>query len=1264
MNGKIFCIFMIVTSSLYSQILIQGRPIADYIANTGVFEENQTRPHAPIAPFEKVENALTNDWSRSPWVISLNGVWKFQWHETPAQASWTFFESGVDVRSWDEIDVPSNWQMQGFGDPMFRNINHPFPADPPNPPSGYNPTGSYRRSFTVPDGWEKRRIMLYFEGVKSAAFIWVNGHYAGYNEGGMEPAEFEVTGMIHPGENQLAVQVLRFADATYLEDQDMWRLSGIYRPVYLLAMPEIYIRDYYVTTDLDSLYQDADLHIAMDVMNYTGQQVSSYAVACELYDTEGRLVRTLEQRVGTLDHRQGRTLDFHGTIGNPSKWSAEKPNLYVLVLSLRDQLGRVIHTYAQGVGFREVEVRDQALWINGVPVKLNGVCSHVHHPVTGRTMDVETMRRDLILMKQFNINCVRTSHYPQNREYYDLADRLGMYVIDETNDEAHCTPWMADDPDWRAMYLDRASKMVCRDRNHASVIIWSAGNESGDGANICDLIAEGKRIDPSRPAWLYGGNNDYYPGVGPMDCEDIVGPRYPTPVELETGIAQSDDPRPSFMDEYGAVTGNGGGMFDEFWEVIRAYPRTIGGAVWDWVSPSVQMNWIVTPDQSPCGNDGAIMGRHALVPGPFGKALELSGHDAWVEIYRAPELDCTGEALTLSLRVKPKAWDGPESFLTKGNWQFGLRQPVPDSLEFYLTTHRRVSVKAKVPGNWTGFWHRLTATYNGEMMRLTVDDQSAAVCPQNGPIVHTIFPINLGRNCETDDQDFTGMMSNAQFDRVAVFDRAVPDSEMTQAGPEDARLWLDFESEKILMPFYSTGIGGRTYGLIWADRRPQPELYQLKKSGQPVTVRAVDPGDGRFQVTNWHHFTHLNELSGTWELTSNGKMIKKGTLDLDLAPLASGIIELPVSGFHSKPGVQSCLTLSWTLPAGTAWADAGHEVAFEQFEMPADRHRRNRKVKNIPGFHAVESDTGVMILGKGFKYIFSKKIGGLISFRFKGQELIREGPHMNAWRAPLANDLDRWTFGRANTGLFHPAMSGFAVNGFMAAGLDRIEHVVDRFEIEDQTEAIQILIRTHAAAPGTDAAFGNRYVYVVQPSGDMVLTHTITPEGSMPNWLPKLGLRMVLNRTLRQWIYLGRGPFENYPDRKTGAKIGLWKTTVDDAYVPYLIPQDHANRSDVTWTAFSNESVGLFIQAEEPLNVSAHIWDEDNLSRAFYIPQLRVFDGITVHIDPRVSGVGCTAVSVLEPYRVRPEELTYTIRMKPFDVQKTRVTDLGREPVR
>ena len=359
----------------------------------------------------------------------------------------------------------------------------------------------------------------------------------------------------------------------------MWRLSGIYRDVYLMATPRVHVRDFFVTTDLDEDYRDARAEDRGrgEPLRRRGAPRGTGSAPRSIRRRDDAGPRALRERDALDPARAARSRPASRAASSlPRLWSAEHPHLYRLVLELVGPDGEVGEILGARVGFREMEIRDQAFFVNGRSVKLNAVNTHVHHPDTGRTMDVATMREDLVLMKRFNVNAVRTSHYPPNPEYLDLADVLGVYVIDEAGDEAHSTTFLSERPEWRAAYVDRGRKMVHRDRNHPSVVIWSAGNESGSGDNICALIAEGKRLDPTR-AWLYGGNNDYFPSNDPLDCEDIVGPRYPIPFELKTWIGQvpaSVDPRPSFMDEYAAATGNSLGGMDEYWEVIRAYPRT------------------------------------------------------------------------------------------------------------------------------------------------------------------------------------------------------------------------------------------------------------------------------------------------------------------------------------------------------------------------------------------------------------------------------------------------------------------------------------------------------------------------------------------------------------------------------------------------------------------------------------------------------------------------------------------------------------------
>jgi beta-galactosidase len=1236
-----------------------------------VFQRGQLPPHATLVPYPTVDDALAG--AGSPWLQTLNGRWRFHWATTPAEAPAGFERPDFDASAWDEIQVPGTWQLQGFGHPVFRNIAHPFPADPPRVPAHYNPTGSYRRGFEIPEAWADRRILLHFEGVQAASRVFVNGEEAGYHEGGMEPSEYDVTGLVRAGANTLAVRVLRFADSTYLEDQDMWRLSGIFRDVYLMARPTTYLRDFAVVTDLDADYVDATLRVGAAVRNDGVRAREAVRLRGRLFRQGAPAVEAWESAASDVGHGETPFV-LEVAVPSPALWSAEHPSLYELTLELLGPADEVLEVVSARVGFREVEVRDQALLVNGYPVKLNAVNSHVQHPDTGRTMDRETMRRDLVLMKRFNVNAVRTSHYPPDAEYLDLADELGVYVVDETNDEAHATTFLSERPEWRAMYVDRARRMVHRDRNHPSVIVWSAGNESGSGDNICALIQEGKRIDPTRPAWMYGGNNDYFPGNAPLDCEDIVGPRYPTPFEQKTRIAAvpaSVDPRPSFMDEYAAATGNSLGALDEFWEVIRSCRRCLGGAVWDWVSPGIRWPHLETPDRSPHGNHGALMGRARLAAGRNGHAVALSGHDEWVEVYRSPSLDIAGPELTLELELLPGEWNGTGSFLTKGTHQFGLEQTDPATLEFWIHDGERVAVRAPTPEDWVGRWHHLAGVFDGRQLELWLDGTRVAVREHAGRIDHGPFPVNLGRNAAVHGQEHPGELSNATLDSVRIYPAVVrPGAEPDESALRGrAALWLDFESAETRGEHWSLGIGGRSYGVVWPDRTPQPELWQLKKSAQPVGIEAVDVASGRLRLVNHHHFTNLSQLQARWRLSADGATVQEGPFDVSLAPGEAEEVRVPFTAPRPEPGTAYHVEVSFALAADTAWAPRGHEVAFEQLELPLEAPPPPAlDVAGMPPLQLEETDEGVAVTGAEVAWAFDGSTGRLRSLRFRGTELLERGPEASVWRAPLANERDAWTTYRSKLGTERDGMGNDVANGWRAAGLDRLVHTVESVRAVRIGESeVLVEVRTRAQSPDASpsrfaSAFELTYAWRLFGSGDAVLRHTLSPEGPMPAWLPEVGLELRLPPGFESLSWFGRGPFETYPDRRSGARVGVFRSRVADEYVPYLVPQDHGNKTDVRWVSLANgDGVALFASGDTLLNVSARHLSTDNLSRAWYPFQLVPEESVTLHLDRAVTGVGGTAIGVLGRYRVPPAATTYTVRLRPYATAEERPETLHRQ---
>ncbi len=609
--------------------MVQAKQRPDW-ENEQVIGRNRQPAHATFTPFADVESARAGSPEASPYVLSLNGPWRFHWSPKPEDRPVEFYHEGHDVSQWDTIPVPSNWQMQGYGVPIYTSSEYPFKVDPPcvtgTPERDWtsyrlrNPVGSYRRTFTLPAAWAERRVFLHFAGVKSAFYVWINGKEIGYSQGSMTPAEFDVTEALRPGDNSVAVEVYRWSDGSYLEDQDMWRFSGIYRDVFLYSTADVRISDFAVRTDLDTDYRDADLLIKPKLARYDDRAVNGWTVQVRLYDPAGKPVladplsadaeailnpdfrdniftaRTPQRGPARFDWLRAR-------IPNPQKWTAETPVLYTLVLTLNDAIGGVVEAVSCRVGFRKVEVKEGRLLVNGQPVRLYGVNRHEHDPDRGRAVTVERMIQDITLMKQLNINAVRTSHYPNNPRWYELCDQYGLYVMDEANVETHgVRGLLASEPAWQAAFVDRGIRMVERDKNHPSIIIWSLGNEAGYGPNFAAMSAWIRDFDPTRPIHYEGAQASLEDRQDPRDppTVDFVSRMYPRAEPLADAqrdarwplilrIAQDPrDNRPVLMCEYAHAMGNAIGNLKEYWDEIYANPRMAGGFIWDWVDQGLR----------------------------------------------------------------------------------------------------------------------------------------------------------------------------------------------------------------------------------------------------------------------------------------------------------------------------------------------------------------------------------------------------------------------------------------------------------------------------------------------------------------------------------------------------------------------------------------------------------------------------------------------------------------------------------------------------
>ncbi|MFX1345566.1 MAG: glycoside hydrolase family 2 TIM barrel-domain containing protein [Promethearchaeota archaeon] len=564
--------------------------------NAEMIGQNKEPAHNTLIPYKNIKNALKGNREESTFYKSLNGKWYFNWVKKPADRPKDFYKIQYHVNNWDKIPVPSNWQMHGYGIPIYLNVKYPRSVkykDIPKISHEYNPVGSYRTEFKIPDKWDGREIFIHFDGVKSAFYLWINGKKIGYSQGSMTPAEFNITKDLQKGNNTLAVEVYRWSDGSYLEDQDMWRLSGIYRDVYLFSVPKVHIRDFFAYNTFDENYKNALLNVRIKVKNYDSDNFNNLKIKISLIDGQQKHIesKNLMAEKVNIEGDTEKTIKFQSHIDNPKKWSAEIPYLYDLILELMNDKNGLIEVEHCKYGFKQIEVKeDGGLYINGQSIKFKGVNRHEHDPDHGRAIPFSRMVQDVKLLKQNNINAVRTSHYPDHPKWYELCDQYGLYIIDECNLESHGLREILpkSDPQWKDACVDRMVSMVERDKNHPCIIMWSLGNEAGMGDNFKKMKEAALKIDSSR---LIHYEQDYE-----LEVSDVISYMYIPSFLLDKMIESRTfgtynnikrlkevEVKSYMLCEYVHAQGNSVGNLQEYWEVFEKYPNALGGFIWDLV---------------------------------------------------------------------------------------------------------------------------------------------------------------------------------------------------------------------------------------------------------------------------------------------------------------------------------------------------------------------------------------------------------------------------------------------------------------------------------------------------------------------------------------------------------------------------------------------------------------------------------------------------------------------------------------------------------
>ena len=553
-----------------------------------IFSINTEKPHATFYPFNSEKLLLDNDLTKNSLYNLLNGNWDFKLYRNIDSVPQNFHQKKSNVKKWNKIPVPANWQFHSKDFPVYSNIIYPYEINPPYMPKDYNPVGLYHKKFKIDKEWSSKEVFIHFGGVNSAFYLWINGNKVGYSEGSKTPAEFNITKYITNGKNTMFLQVIRWSDGTYIEDQDFWRLSGIERDVFLYAQPKVAIRDIFIKTNLTNDLKTSNLKIDVDIKNFNDIE-SQISIQSRLYDNKNQIIKTISKDV-EISPFSNQKINLSDQIMDPLLWSAENPNLYYLTTTLI-QNGKETHSIGQQVGFRKIELHDGQILVNKQPILFKGVNRHEHDEFTGHVVSKESMIKDIEIMKQNNINAVRTSHYPNDPYWYELCNKYGIYLIDEANVESHGFGYEKNDtpafkPEFDAMHMDRWVRMVERDKNHPSIIMWSLGNEAGDGPIFVKGYDWIKAYDESRLVF-YEMTSDKLDvvkrGINLKPHTDFLGWMYATMNQLEREYLGKFRDRPFIWAEYSHAMGNSNGNISDLWEMVHKERQMQGGFIWDFV---------------------------------------------------------------------------------------------------------------------------------------------------------------------------------------------------------------------------------------------------------------------------------------------------------------------------------------------------------------------------------------------------------------------------------------------------------------------------------------------------------------------------------------------------------------------------------------------------------------------------------------------------------------------------------------------------------
>lgn len=1223
--------------------------------NPAVFRINKEAARASSMPFPDRDSALSKKRLESPWCQMLNGNWKFHWVGTPEARPVDFYKPEFDVSGWKEIPVPSNWQLQGFGKPIYTNSEYPFAANPPRvmdePPGHFsnfpkelrNPVGSYRQNFTIPGDWKDLPVHLVFQGVDSAFYLWVNGEKVGYSEDSRTPAEFDITKFLKEGENVLAVEVYQNSDGSYLEDQDMWRLSGIFRDVYLWASPQIDVRDHWVQAGLTDDYTQGTLKVSTTVVNESAETRGA-KVRFTLLGSDGEELVSQESAVGVPAKGESWVSLEVPVVAGITPWSAETPTLYSYLITLSADGGKALAHYAGKTGFRRNEVKDGQFLHNGKPIIFKGVNRHDHNPKTGHYLTEKDILDDLLQMKRTNLNAIRCSHYPNDPRFYELCDELGFYVIDEANIESHGMGWgpdanpLAKDPTWGPAHMDRMKNCLERDKNHPCIVMWSMGNESGDGENFQAMSKWIHERDPSRPV--------HYEQAQTRSHVDIFSPMYASiQACLDYCRAEEKKPlaeqRPLIQCEYNHAMGNSSGNLSDYWEIYRKERLLQGGFIWDWKDQALLNKGHpldAAEDRSGKGRKSRLFGSLSADEGLYGGGL-LVDH--------ADDLNLK-DSVTLVAEARgnfggAKAQGGGDNnrnesdgspILSKGDTSYMLKVSADGAqIEFFAyIADKWEAVFADLPEGWRSSFHTFAGTYDGAALVLYIDGKQAASRPCTGAISTNSWDLAVGYDTEKPDRKFDGSIR-----RAAIYGRALAAGEIGFEA-KDALLAYDFakDGEKpATRPFFAYGgdFNDRPTqqsfscnGLMLPNGLPGTQFEEVRKTHQDIQVEAVDLSGPvlRLRLSNERFFNDSSDLKASWKLLKDGTSAGEGEVQMPvIAAQGSTEISIP-TGASPSTGVEYIFRIRFDQVTPPSWQTPGAPLAWEETVLPWGTRTLSQPTAGKTPVVS-ESDTSVVLDAGQSIATIDKKSGVLSSWKIHGKELLRSPLHLNFWRSPTNNDegaklprkLSIWRRAGANA------------------------HATSVEAKEDGTAAL-VTSRIRIPAGESEAVIQWR----MHPSGQISVATEFTPKGDLP-MIPRLGMSCTLPAEVNSLSWYGKGPHENYVDRSSGAWTTIHSGEVNQLFHRYLDPQESGTRTQVRWARFTPFGGGPGMRADATgdslLSIAAHPVSPDELELARHSSDLQQKDQVWIYLDHKQMGLGGTnswGELPLEKYRI-PAEGTY-----------------------